>query len=96
MQDEHASAPDWRRAETYRPMLGAEPAVWAWEFARRGLVNNGLTAAEPNLPGLPVRSIPLDVQAASYLAASVNIVSLSIKSMAKPPEKSTKIQNERS
>ena len=52
MQDEHASAPDWRRAETYRPMLGAEPAVWAWEFARRGLVNNGLTAAEPNLPGL--------------------------------------------
>lgn len=33
-------SPDWRSAEAYRPLLGAEPAVWAWEFGRRA-VNGG-------------------------------------------------------
>jgi len=28
-------SPDWRSVEAYRPLLGAEAAVWAWEFGRR-------------------------------------------------------------
>lgn len=52
MQDEHASAPDWRRAETYRPLLRAEPAVWAWEFARRGQADRALGRDLADPPGL--------------------------------------------
>lgn len=37
MDDVHACKPDWRKAQTYLPLLGADPPVWAWEFARRGL-----------------------------------------------------------
>lgn len=36
MSAEPCPAPDWRSAETYRPLLAADPAVWAWEFGRRG------------------------------------------------------------
>jgi hypothetical protein len=52
MKDDHAFAPDWRRAETYRPLLRAEPAVWAWEFARRGLASQAPWADAAELPGL--------------------------------------------
>lgn len=34
----HCPAPDWRSPETYRPLLAADPAVWAWEFGRRAAV----------------------------------------------------------
>jgi hypothetical protein len=41
MGDVQACAPDWRDAQTYQPFLGADPSVWAWEFARRGLEQPG-------------------------------------------------------
>jgi hypothetical protein len=48
MLDDDTPRPDWRRADSYRPLLGAEPAVWAWEFCRRGLaVGGGEDAAAP-------------------------------------------------
>lgn len=34
---DQAPLPSWRSAETYRPLLRADPAVWALEFGRRGL-----------------------------------------------------------
>lgn len=36
MDDVQARAPDWRDAHAYEGLLGADLAVWAWEFARRG------------------------------------------------------------
>lgn len=52
MVDDPAPAPDWRRAETYWPLLRAEPAVWAWEFARRGLAGAGFDQDLADPPGL--------------------------------------------
>lgn len=37
MPADRTPQPAWRSAETYRPLLGADAAVWAWEFGRRGL-----------------------------------------------------------
>ena len=37
MSADPCSTPDWRSAEAYRPLLDADPAVWAWEFDRRGV-----------------------------------------------------------
>lgn len=51
MDDVHACAPDWRRAQTYLPLLGADPPVWAWEFARRGLARAALEGGGPSAPG---------------------------------------------
>lgn len=51
MDELHASKPDWRKAQTYLPLLGADPSVWAWEFARRGLVNDTLEGGDPAAPG---------------------------------------------
>ena len=39
---------------------------------------------EPSRPARPARSSPLEVQAASYLAASARMVSLSIRPMGSP------------
>ncbi|MDR6623871.1 DNA -binding domain-containing protein [Caulobacter segnis] len=52
MLDEHPFAPDWRRADTYRPLLRAEAAVWAWEFARRGLARDARMVDVVDPPGL--------------------------------------------
>ena len=41
MLDDHAPEPAWRRAETYRPLLGADPSVWALEFGRRAAPRPG-------------------------------------------------------
>lgn len=35
MADEVEQERDWRAAEAYRPLLCADAAAWAWEFARR-------------------------------------------------------------
>lgn len=35
MSADQCPMPDWRSAESYRPLLAADPAVWAWEFGRR-------------------------------------------------------------
>ncbi len=35
MAESEASIPAWRQAENYRPLLGADVSVWAWEFLRR-------------------------------------------------------------
>lgn len=35
MSADPASSPTWRSADAYRALLSADPAVWAWEFARR-------------------------------------------------------------
>jgi hypothetical protein len=37
MSVDQTSLAGWRSAETYRPLLGADAGVWAWEFGRRGL-----------------------------------------------------------
>ncbi|WP_081916490.1 DUF2285 domain-containing protein [Caulobacter sp. UNC358MFTsu5.1] len=37
MPADRTPPPAWRTAETYRPLLGADAAVWAWEFGRRGM-----------------------------------------------------------
>jgi hypothetical protein len=42
MPADRTPLPAWRSAETYRPLLGADAAVWAWEFGRRG-AGEGLT-----------------------------------------------------
>lgn len=44
MLDESDPPPDWRRAETYGPLLNADAERWAWEFARRA------TAAVETVP----------------------------------------------
>lgn len=51
MGDGHACAPDWRKAQTYQPLLGADLSVWAWEFARRGLGRDGGAARFESLAG---------------------------------------------
>ncbi len=49
-----SNMPDWRSAESYRPLLDADLATWAWEFGRRaqGLVYDpeGVCFAAPG-PG---------------------------------------------
>lgn len=45
MNDVQARAPDWRDAQTYEGLLGADRSVWAWEFARRGFEQSGGAAA---------------------------------------------------
>lgn len=54
MIDDHAFTPDWRRADSYRPLLQADAAIWAWEFGRRGSARSetATLARAPNLPGL--------------------------------------------
>lgn len=51
MDDVHACKPDWRKAQTYLPLLGADPSVWAWEFARRGLDAKAVNGAAPSSAG---------------------------------------------
>lgn len=41
MSADHYPTPDWRSAESYRPLLAADPAVWAWEFGRRAARREG-------------------------------------------------------
>lgn len=41
MLEDLAPRPDWRRAESYRPLLRADAATWAWEFGRRSLQTGG-------------------------------------------------------
>jgi len=36
MSADQTPLPPWRSQEAYRPLLAADPAVWAWEFGRRG------------------------------------------------------------
>lgn len=51
MPADHDPTPDWRSAESYRPLLAADSAVWAWEFGRRAARRNG--GGEPSRsPGL--------------------------------------------
>jgi hypothetical protein len=49
MSDVEDPLPDWKSAESYRPLLEADPAVWAWEFGRRGqtlVAGDGETPAD--------------------------------------------------
>lgn len=54
MSDELGPALDWRRAESYRPLLQADAAIWAWEFGRRGPMASEAPARAraQDLPGL--------------------------------------------
>ncbi len=51
MDDVHACTPDWRKAHTYLPLLSADPPVWAWEFARRGLARQASGGGGPSAAG---------------------------------------------
>ncbi len=51
MDDVHACKPDWRKAQTYLPLLSADPPVWAWEFARRGLAREASEGGGPPAAG---------------------------------------------
>lgn len=54
MPADRTPPPAWRSAETYRPLLGADPAVWAWEFGRRGIARDARGhVAEDHVGGVP-------------------------------------------
>lgn len=54
MPADRTPLPAWRSAETYRPLLGADAAVWAWEFGRRGIARDAKgQAAEDHGGGVP-------------------------------------------
>lgn len=38
MSADRTPLPPWRSQEAYRPLLAADPSVWAWEFGRRQAV----------------------------------------------------------
>ena len=52
MPADHCPPPDWRSPETYRPLLAADPAVWAWEFGRRAACLGGADDHGPTGAGL--------------------------------------------
>ena len=51
MPADRTPPPAWRSAETYRPLLGADAAVWAWEFGRRGIARAENDQADEDLVG---------------------------------------------
>jgi len=45
MSADQTPLPPWRSQEAYRPLLAADPAVWAWEFGRRAAAPEALDPA---------------------------------------------------
>lgn len=52
MPADRTPLPAWRSAETYRPLLGADAAVWAWEFGRRGRAGKAADDQDDSMPDL--------------------------------------------
>lgn len=46
MSTDQTSLPPWRSPEAYRPLLAADPAVWAWEFGRRAAATHAQERAD--------------------------------------------------
>jgi hypothetical protein len=53
MPADRTPPPAWRSAETYRPLLGADAAVWAWEFGRRGVALDRYGQADLDQDAVP-------------------------------------------